>query len=87
MANSQVQDDRVFASSLYQQSKTSTTSDHDGDMTVSVEVRKDGSISNLKESVDGVHEVLETAKLSNRVQTICTLLILGSKDQSAICMI
>ena len=52
-----VRDDRVFASSRDQQSKNSTTSDHDGDMKVSVRVQADASVSELKENMDGVQEV------------------------------
>jgi len=49
-----VRDDRVFASSLDQQSKNSTASDRDGDMKVSVGVQADASVSELEDDMDGV---------------------------------
>lgn len=52
-----VRDDRVFASSRNQHGKNSTTSDHEGDMKVSLGVQADASVSELKEDMDGVQEV------------------------------
>ena len=61
-----VRDDRVFASSQNQQNTTSKISDHGCDMKFSVGVQADGSISDVEESLDGVHEV-ETTKIVNAV--------------------
>ena len=67
VANVQVRDHQVFASFGSQHKNRSLTSDHGGDMTVSMAVQADGRISEVK-NMDGEQELLETAKLSKIVQ-------------------
>ena len=65
-----VRDDRVFASSRDQQSKNSTTSDHDGDMKVSVGVQADASFSKLKNDAQGSDDLLQSTVAAEQVRKL-----------------